>query len=148
MNNDIFDLYQELIIDHSRSPKNFGRLKDKTHHACGHNPLCGDTVDIHLLMQGETIMDIAWYGDGCAISKASASLMTESAKGKTVTHALKIFKAFHHMLTQGDGQAAELGKLAVFKGVKTFPSRVKCATLCWHTPNAALKKHPVKVTTE
>jgi nitrogen fixation NifU-like protein len=139
--NEIFDLYQELIIDHARSPKNFGGLIDKSHHARGHNPLCGDIVDLDLLIEDDVIKSIAFTGDGCAISKASASLMTERIKGLSIAHALSLFTDFHHMLTRDDDVSDNLGKLLVLKGVKQFPVRVKCATLCWHTFNAALQAH-------
>jgi nitrogen fixation NifU-like protein len=145
--NHVMELYQELIIDHSRSPKNFGTLAKKSHHARGHNPLCGDIIDIDLLVQDTVIINVAFNGDGCAISKASASLMTESIKGKTVSEAINLFDVFHSMLT-GEDTTKDLGKLIVFKGVRQFPIRVKCATLCWHTFNAALKNHTHNVTTE
>lgn len=146
--NDIFDMYQELIIDHSRSPKNFGTLTKKSHHARGHNPLCGDIIDLDMLVVNDIISNIAFNGDGCAISKASASLMTESIKGKSIDDALQIFQGFHHMLTRDDANTPNLGKLMVFQGVKLFPIRIKCATLCWHTFNAALKTAVQSVTTE
>lgn len=136
---DIFDMYQELIIDHSRSPKNFGALANKSHDAKGHNPLCGDVIHLDVLVKDDVIEGIAFNGDGCAISKASASLMTESIKGKDVSKAFELFNGFHHMLTTED-EPKDLGKLKVFKGVREFPARVKCATLCWHTLNAALKR--------
>lgn len=140
MNDDIYDMYQELIIDHSRSPKNFGNLADKSHQARGHNPLCGDIIDLFIKLEQDKIEAIAFLGDGCAISKASASLMTEGVKGKTVAEAMILFDSFHHMLTKDDDEgASELGKLLVLKGVKQFPVRIKCATLCWHTFKAALK---------
>lgn len=145
--NDIWDLYQELIIDHSRTPKNFGELTDKSHHARGHNPLCGDIIDLDVLVKDDIILDIAFHGDGCAISKAAASLMTESIKGKTLGDAELLFNSFHGMLTSEE-DPRHLGKLEVFKGVRQFPVRVKCATLCWHTLNAALKQEVEGVTTE
>jgi nitrogen fixation NifU-like protein len=134
---DIFDLYQDLIIDHSRSPKNYGILADKTHHAHGHNPLCGDSIKLDIIIDKNIITNIAFTGDGCAIAKASASLMTEKIKNKTINDALLIFNHFHAMLTK-DSDDYDLGKLNAFKGVRQFPIRVKCATLCWHTFNAAL----------
>lgn len=146
--NDIFDLYQELIIDHSRAPKNFGRLTQKTHHAHGNNPLCGDTVDVEVLVLDNHILDIAFKGDGCAIAKASASLMTEGVKGKSIDDVLGIFAEFHAMLVAESDTTASLGKLAAFKGVRQFPIRVKCATLCWHTLVAALKRDAYAVSTE
>ena len=137
--NEIFDLYQELIIDHARAPKNFGRLDDKSHYARGHNPLCGDIIDLDVRIEDDMVKGIAFIGDGCAISRASASLMTESIKNKSVADALKLFNDFHHMLTQDKEAPLDLGKLLVLKGVKQFPVRIKCATLCWHTFNAALQ---------
>lgn len=145
--NDIFDMYQEMIIDHSRSPKNFGVLTKKSHCARGHNPLCGDIIDVELLIDHNLITNIAFSGDGCAISKASASLMTESIKGKSVEEALSLFSSFHCMLTK-EQQHPPVGKLEALKGVRQFPVRVKCATLCWHTMSAALKKSSDSVTTE
>lgn len=143
---DINDLYQAMIIDHARSPKNFGLLLEKSHHACGHNPLCGDRIELDVLIKESMINAIAFNGDGCAISKASASLMTETIKGKSVDDAEKLFNSFHRMLTtEEDGD--DLGKLMVLKGVRNFPIRVKCATLAWHTLHAALKKQ-AEVTTE
>lgn len=143
---DIFEMYQELVIDHSRSPKNFGALSIKSHNAKGHNPLCGDMINLDLLIEGDIICGIAFNGDGCAISKASASLMTETIKGKDTSEALKLFDGFHQMLTQ-EHEPDNLGKLSVLKGVREFPVRVKCATLCWHTLTAALKQTS-QVTTE
>ncbi len=145
---EIFDLYQDLIIDHARAPKNFGHLVDKSHHARGHNPLCGDVIDLDVMVQQDTIKNIAFVGDGCAISKASASLMTESVKGKTLAEAQQLFHGFHHMLTQDDATPKDLGKLVVLQGVKQFPVRIKCATLCWHAFNAAINQQPNNVTTE
>lgn len=145
--NDILDLYQELILDHARAPKNFGNLAHKSHHARGHNPLCGDIIDLDVIIEGNSIKDIAFCGDGCAISKASASLMTEKLKGMNLEQALLLFHDFHAMLTE-DSDEKDLGKLAVFSGVKQFPARVKCATLCWHTFNAAMHQQPKPITTE
>jgi nitrogen fixation protein NifU and related proteins len=145
--NDIMEMYQELIIDHARAPKNFGSLAHNSHHARGHNPLCGDIIDLELLVDKDCIVDIAFRGDGCAISKASSSLMTESIKGKPVAQALELFHEFHAMLTLDD-TAKDLGKLSVLQGVKQFPVRVKCATLCWHTLNAALANTQQGTTTE
>lgn len=146
--NEINEMYQDLIIDHSRTPKNFGTLTQKSHHARGHNALCGDLIDLDVLVHDEVIVDVAFHGDGCAISKASASLMTERIKNKTIKEALAIFSSFHAMLTTDDQKPLNLGKLLVFEGVKQFPIRVKCATLCWHTLNAALSNHDQLVTTE
>lgn len=146
--NEINEMYQDLIIDHSRAPKNFGVLAQKSHHARGHNALCGDIIDLDVLVHDEVIVDVAFNGDGCAISKASASLMTERIKNKTTDEALALFSSFHGMLTNDDPRETSLGKLEVFQGVKQFPIRVKCATLCWHTLNAALQKQAHMVTTE
>ena len=145
--NDILEMYQEIIIDHSRSPKNFGELVIKSHYARGHNQLCGDIIDLDILIENDLVSSVAFSGDGCAISKASASLMTESIKGKSVTEVMGLFEAFHNMLT-GPKTIGDLGKLAALQGVRPFPIRVKCATLCWHTLHAALIKTANGVTTE
>lgn len=146
--NDVFDLYQELIIDHSRSPKNWGELKDKTHCAQGTNPLCGDEINLELFIQNDHIVNLSFKGEGCAIAKAAASLMTESIKGKSIHDARAMFTSFHAMLVDGNVDTKNLGKLQAFKGVRQFPIRVKCATLCWHTLNAALERQNGPVTTE
>ncbi len=129
------ELYQEVILDHNRKPRNFGRLDGANRTAEGYNPLCGDQVRVDLDIEAGVIRDIRFEGSGCAISKAAASMMTASLKGKTVGEADQLFGRFHDMLTAaGNGSAAaELGKLAVFSGVCEFPSRIKCATLPWHT---------------
>ncbi|HXW60066.1 MAG TPA: SUF system NifU family Fe-S cluster assembly protein [Myxococcota bacterium] len=146
---DLFDLYQALIIDHSRSPKNFGELSLRTHHAAGNNPLCGDSIELFLQVVDGKIEDIAFKGDGCAIAKASASLMTEKVKHKSLEQALGLFADFHAMLVEESDETESLGKLAALKGVRQFPIRIKCATLCWHTLNAALKDQAhVAVSTE
>ncbi|HEV7515709.1 MAG TPA: SUF system NifU family Fe-S cluster assembly protein [Thermoanaerobaculia bacterium] len=133
------DLYQEVILDHNRQPRNFGPLPAADHTAEGSNPLCGDRVKVFLKMQGDVLEEIAFEGAGCAISTASASLMTEALAGKTAAEARALFAQFHEMLTAGDpGDPETLGKLAVFSGVREFPMRVKCATLAWHTLKAAL----------
>lgn len=149
---DLMDLYQEIILDHNRQPRNFGSLEEPDHQAEGYNPLCGDQLKVYLQMDGDRIEDVRFDGSGCAISKASASLMTEAVKGKTLGQAEALFGGFHELLT-GDpsvrGEAsAELGKLAVFEGVREFPVRVKCATLAWHTLHAALSDEGDKVSTE
>jgi len=146
--NDIFDLYQDLIIDHSRLPKNYGELADRTHYAHGKNPLCGDDIKLDLKIHENFIINLAFIGDGCAIAKASASLMTQALKGKSVEEAKIIFLSFHDMLVNNNEDTASLGKLEAFKGVRQFPIRVKCATLCWHTFNAALNSQNGAVTTE
>ena len=128
---DLRDLYQEVILDHSKRPRNFRCLDASTHEAKGHNPLCGDRLNLWLDVEGGNIKDIAFQGDGCAISKASASLMTEAVKGRPVAEARHLFDEFHHLLTDADEHAPpdDLEKLAVFTGVREFPVRVKCATL-------------------
>lgn len=146
--NDIFDLYQELIIDHSRSPKNRGELAAKTHHAFGTNPLCGDAINLELLIQDNQIIDCAFRGEGCAIANASASLMTENIKGKNLEAVLELFSSFHAMLVGDSSSTESLGKLEAFRGVRNYPIRVKCATLCWHTLCAALERRDSPVTTE
>ena len=137
---DLKDLYQDLIIDHNRSPRNFRKLPDADHHAEGFNPLCGDKLTLYLSTDGDRIRDIAFEGTGCAISVASASLMTESLKGKSVADAEKLFGTMHDLLTREDVDVdvPALGKLGALSGVREFPARVKCASLCWHTLDAAL----------
>ncbi len=143
------DLYQEVILDHNRHPRNFGSLEEASHEADGFNPLCGDKIHVHLLVDGDRITDIRFEGSGCAISTASASVMTELLKGKTLEEAKALFHTFHDLVTgKTDGDLATLGKLAVFAGVSEFPVRVKCATLCWHTTQAALDKSADAVSTE
>ena len=134
---DLRDLYQEVILDHNRVPRNFGKLENANREAEGHNPLCGDRVRVSLHVEGDRIEDIAFQGSGCAISTASASLMTEALKGRTVEEARRLFHGFHDLLTTG-GNADDLGKLAVFAGVREYPIRIKCATLAWHAFQAAL----------
>jgi nitrogen fixation protein NifU and related proteins len=144
---DTRELYQEVILDHNRSPRNFRVIEDASSHADGNNPLCGDTVSIDLTMNGEVIEDVAFQGAGCAISTASASLMTELIKGKTRTEALSLFGQFRDLVT-GSHEMSEPGKLAVFAGVKDYPTRVKCATLAWHTLKAAIEGTHNTITTE
>jgi len=141
MSSDLGDLYQEVILDHNRRPRNFGELPAAARRADGHNPLCGDKVTVYLDLDGDVVRDVRFQGSGCAISKASASMMTESLKGKSRAEIEKLFQAFHRLLTE-DGAEADpgvLGKLVVFSGVREFPIRVKCATLAWHTLRAALE---------
>lgn len=148
---DLRDLYQEVILDHSRRPQNFRRLEGANRTAEGYNPLCGDQITLYLEVEGDVIKNVGFQGDGCAISTASASMMTAALKGKTTADADAIFRAFHHMLTaNGDGSSdrATLGKLAVFAGVSEFPVRVKCATLPWHTLRAALERSGQAISTE
>jgi nitrogen fixation protein NifU and related proteins len=138
---DLRDLYQEVILDHSKRPRNFRKPDGVTRHADGYNPLCGDKVTVYLTIRDGVVSDAAFQGSGCAISTASASMMTESLKGRTVAEAEALFERFHEMLTSSNDAAAGapgLGKLAVFAGVKEFPMRVKCATLAWHTLRSAL----------
>ncbi len=146
------DLYQEVILDHNKKPRNFGTLEVATHQADGDNPLCGDQLHISLVLDGDRVEEVRFDGSGCAISTASASLMTEAVKGHTRDEAEQMFQSFHDLLT-GDPSAleeasAELGKLAVFQGVREFPVRVKCATLAWHTLKAALEGKETPATTE
>ena len=145
---DLRDLYQEVIFDHNRHPRNFGALPDANRHAQGFNRLCGDRLTLHLKVQGGIIQDARFEGSGCAISTASASLMTEALKGKTEAEVSALFEGFHHMVTEGGEVPANLGKLTVLAGVSEFPARVKCATLAWHTMNAALHDHQDPVSTE
>jgi nitrogen fixation NifU-like protein len=142
------ELYQQVILDHHRKPRNFRKLSQPTRHAEGHNPLCGDHVAVDLSIEGDVIRDIGFQGSGCAISKASASMMTGSLKGKTLAEAEEMFVRFHRMVTEESAEGEALGKLAVFAGVREFPSRIKCATLPWHTMHAALAGKAEPVTTE
>jgi nitrogen fixation protein NifU and related proteins len=146
---DLRELYQDVILEHSKAPRNYRSLEKANHKAEGYNPLCGDHFTIYLTLDGDKIADVSFQGSGCAISKASASMMTQSVKGKTKEEAEKMFERFHELVTGhegGDRQA--LGKLAVFAGVSEFPVRVKCATLAWHTLQAALEGKQENVTTE
>jgi len=148
---DLRDLYQEVVLDHNRRPRNFRSIEDATRQARGVNPLCGDKIKVFVVIEGDVIRDVAFEGDGCAISKASASMMTESLKGKTVAQAQILFDVFHSLVTKGpaeDCDLDELGKLAVFSGVSEYPARVKCATLAWHTVQAALHGEDQPVSTE
>ena len=147
---DLDDLYQEVILDHGRKPRNFHKLTDANHEAEGLNPLCGDHFKLYLKVDGDRIADIGFEGSGCAISKASASLMTMSVKGKTVQEAEDLFSRFHRLVTEGPQKVSisELGKLAALSGVCEFPTRVKCASLVWHTLKNALEDGPKVVSTE
>jgi nitrogen fixation NifU-like protein len=144
------ELYQEVILDHNKRPRNFHKLEDANHRADGHNPLCGDNVSIYVLVNDGIIRDISFEGGGCAISKASASLMTSLVKGKSIDEAEKLFGMFHDLVTSSGPivDIDSLGKLAVFSGVREYPARVKCASLAWHTLHAALTNPDVAVTTE
>ena len=151
---DLRDLYQDVILEHSKAPRNFRALASANHKAEGYNPLCGDRFTVYVMIENGKISDISFQGSGCAISKASASMMTQSLKGKTVEEAEKLFGQFHDLVT-GHGAGAVsagteggLGKLAVFSGVSEFPVRVKCATLAWHTLQAALEDKQAPVSTE
>lgn len=146
MFDELSDLYQQVILDHCKKPRNFRELTNPSLFAQGHNPLCGDQLKLYLAMDGETIKDISFVGDGCCISKASASLLTESLKGKKKADVQKTFEQVHEMVTTGVVKG-DVGKLAVFAGVHKFPARVKCAILSWHAVMAALKGEGA-VTTE
>jgi len=148
---DLRDLYQEVILDHNRRPRNFGALAGANRKATGHNPLCGDRLTLYLRLDDERVVEVMFEGSGCAISKASASMMTDAVKGRTVAEVESLFRGFHEMVTTTTGTAGDrerLGKLAVFGGVAEFPSRVKCATLPWHTLQAALHHPDSVVSTE
>jgi nitrogen fixation NifU-like protein len=144
------DLYQEVILEHSKAPRNYRELTGANQHAEGFNPLCGDHFTVYLTVENDAIRDITFQGSGCAISKASASMMTQAIKGKSKEEAQRIFSAFHKLVTTGDsnGDRTQLGKLEVFSGVSEFPVRVKCATLAWHTLQAALEGKQEPVSTE
>lgn len=149
---DLRELYQSVILDHNKAPRNFGHLEDPDRSAEGHNPLCGDMLTLELMLDDcERVVDVKFAGQGCAISTASASLMTEYAMGKTKAEILETKQRFHQLLTgnpihAGDGN--DLGKLAVFSGVREFPARVKCATLSWHTMESALQNESATASTE
>jgi nitrogen fixation NifU-like protein len=146
------DLYQQMILDHNKNPRNFHELDEQTHQAEGFNPLCGDHYHIYAKVNAQGIIeDVAFKGTGCAISKASASMMTQAVIGKTEADARRLFRQFHDLVTgkcSVDQIASELGKLAVFSGVCRFPSRIKCAALCWHTLQGALDRDQDAVSTE
>jgi len=147
---DLRELYQEVILEHSKAPRNYREIGGANRKAEGFNPLCGDHYTVYARMEGDTIRDVSFQGAGCAISKASASLMTQSVKGKTLAEFEGLFSKFHDMVT-GHASAAnrgEIGKLSVFAGVSEYPVRVKCATLAWHALNAALKGSQDSVSTE
>ena len=148
---DLRDLYQEVILEHSKAPRNYRELPNANHKAEGFNPLCGDHFTVYLNIEGDAIRDISFQGSGCAISKASASMMTQSLKGKTREDAEKLFQEFHKLVTgkaKENGGQSEVGKLAVFSGVSEYPVRVKCATLAWHALQAALADKTEAVSTE
>jgi nitrogen fixation protein NifU and related proteins len=150
MSDELDDLYQEVILDHGRRPRNFRTIPDADRQSEGLNPLCGDHFKLYVKLEGDRIQDIAFEGAGCAISKASASLMTTSLKGKTVKEAEELYARFHRLVTEGPDKvpSSELGKLAALSGVCEFPTRVKCASLVWHTLKNALENEHQVVTTE
>ncbi|MBL6947013.1 MAG: SUF system NifU family Fe-S cluster assembly protein [Rhodospirillales bacterium] len=145
MSSELRELYQEVILDHGRTPRNFGKPNAANHHAHGHNPLCGDKVTVYLEVDGGLVKDVGFEGSGCAISMASTSLMTETLKGRSVEEAHTFFRRFHDLMTGSEDGAGEevdedaFERLMVLSGVREFPMRVKCATLCWHTMEAAVK---------
>jgi nitrogen fixation protein NifU and related proteins len=148
---DLQDLYQDVILEHSKAPRNYRKLAAANREAEGFNPLCGDHFTVYLDIEGDAIQDISFQGSGCAISKASASMMTQSLKGKTKLEAERVFEEFRRLVggqSPVDGNEEDLGKLAVFSGVSKFPVRVKCATLAWHALHAALNKEREPVSTE
>jgi len=150
MFDDLRDLYQEVIFDHNRNPRNFRVMEDADRKVEGFNPLCGDRLTLFLKMDGDKIIDASFQGSGCAISTASVSLMTEIVKGQTEAEAEALFKLFHEMTTGKEEQIdlEAIGKLAVLAGVREYPARVKCATLAWHTLDAALKNEETSISTE
>jgi nitrogen fixation NifU-like protein len=148
---DLRELYQEVILDHNKRPRNFRVIAGANRHADGYNPLCGDKLSLYLQIDGDRIVDASFEGSGCAISKASASMMTESIKGKTLAEAETLFERFHRMVTAPTDAPADsegLGKLVVFAGVREFPVRVKCASLAWHTMKSAVDAKDTLVSTE
>ena len=147
---DLKDLYRDVIVDHNRNPRNFRAMPDAHRHAEGFNPLCGDRLTLFVKLDGDRISDVSFQGSGCAISVASASLLTESVKGRTVPEAERLFASMHELLTRDEAvvDPAVLGKLAALSGVREFPARVKCASLCWHTLDAALHREAEPVSTE
>ena len=148
---DLSDLYQEVILDHNRRPRNYGRPEASNRRSEGYNPLCGDHITLYVYVDDGTLRDVRFEGSGCAVSKASASMMTEALKGKSLEDAEILFQSFHRLVTgcpELGGKGPALGKLSVFSGVSEFPMRVKCATLAWHTMRAALEGRPEAVSTE
>ncbi len=148
---ELSELYQEIILEHSKAPRNYRRPSGTNRSAEGYNPLCGDHFTVFLDVEGDSIRDVGFQGSGCAISKASASMMTQSLKGKTKAEAERLFEQFHGLVTGQNGSSAngsELGKLAVFSGVSKYPARVKCATLAWHALQSALEGEQKPVSTE
>ncbi|MFZ0454935.1 MAG: SUF system NifU family Fe-S cluster assembly protein [Ignavibacteriaceae bacterium] len=152
IDSELRELYQQVILDHNKSPRNFRKIENANKFAEGYNPLCGDRINIYLIVEDDSVKDISFQGSGCAISKASASLMSSIVKGKTLKEAEELFNKFHDLITgklDDDFDLDELGKLAVFAGVREFPVRVKCASLAWHTMMSAVNEDKNKtVTTE
>ncbi len=151
MDNELKELYQQVILDHNKSPRNYGKPENYNHFAEGYNPLCGDHVDVYIKVENGIVEDVRFEGSGCAISKSSASLMTSIVKGKKVEEAEKLFDNFHDLVTgklDDEAVISEMGKLAVFQGVRDFPARVKCASLPWHTMKSALHDEATKITSE
>jgi nitrogen fixation protein NifU and related proteins len=147
---ELTDLYQEVVLDHSKRPRNYGPLPDETHHAEGLNPLCGDRITVHARVEGGKVAEVRFEGSGCAISRASASVMTGVVKGRSGAEVDAIYQRFHRLVTEGPaaGDEESLGKLAVFGGVHEFPARVKCASLAWHALRQALAGKKAPVSTE
>ena len=147
---DLRELYQEVILDHNKHPRNFGEIEGADRHAEGYNPLCGDRLTVYLNLEKDVIIEVAFQGSGCAISKASASLMTDAVKGKTVAEARLLFDRFHAMITNSANENSEsqVGKLAVLAGVRDYPMRVKCAILAWHALRAAVDENNQSISTE
>jgi nitrogen fixation NifU-like protein len=148
MSDDLQDLYQQVILDHGKNPRNFRQLADANRSAEGLNPLCGDHYHVYVRLDGDVIRDLGFQGSGCAISKASASLMTTLLKGKTLADARALYEKFHTLVTEGPEKVGEMGKLAALSGVCQFPTRVKCASLVWHTLKSAIENDATVVTTE
>jgi nitrogen fixation NifU-like protein len=144
---ELSELYQQVILDHNKKPRNFRKIESPSHTAEGHNPLCGDQLTIYLDLENDEVKDVSFEGSGCAISKASASMMTQAVKGKSKQQVEELFKGFHSMVTDEDETPEVLGNLRIFEGVREFPVRVKCATLPWHTLHAAINKEEL-VSTE
>ncbi len=147
---ELSELYQQVILDHNKKPRNFHKLENANRRAEGYNPLCGDQLNVYLHVEGDQVQDVSFEGSGCAISKASASMMTQAVKGKSRAEAETLFNEFHRMATgelDEENEPNHLGKLKIFAGVRDFPARVKCATLSWHTMHAALTNQP-QVSTE
>lgn len=142
------ELYQEIIVDHGKTPRAFGKLSHANFCQTGHNPLCGDKLMLYVLAHDNTVEDLRFEGAGCAISIASASLMIEAVKGKSIEEIEKLFELFHRLVTKGQEPEEDIGKLIAFAGVAEFPIRVKCATLAWHTLKAALRNDPNPISTE